>query len=313
MSESRAEAPRPPAGPQPRGPFGGGGLGAAPPQKAKAFKPSARRLIGRLAPERTGVILVIALAVTSVLLSLSGPRLLGRATDLIFGAFLRGHEVDFDAVAHVLGGVAALYVGASIFAWLQGHLLNHVVQRSVRRLRADAQAKLDRLPLAYFDTQQRGELLSRVTNDIDNVAQSLQQTLSQILTGLLTVVGVVVMMIVISPLLALIALVTVPLSIVTTARIARRAQKRFVAQWAHVGKLNAQIEEAFTGHALIKVFGQRKEVEARFAAKNEELFETALEATFISSIIPPVRRGARTARTSCPPSCRRAASVRTAW
>jgi ATP-binding cassette subfamily B protein len=298
-------------------------MGAAPPQKAKAFKPSARRLLGRLAPERTGALAVIALAIVSVALSLSGPRLLGRATDLIFSgalgrelpaglskseaiAMLReqgegrtadmlsamnvvpGHGVDFGAVAHVLELVALLYAGASLFAWLQGYLLNIVVQRTVRRLRTDAQAKLDRLPLAYFDTQPRGELLSRVTNDIDNVAQSLQQTLSAILIALLTVIGVLVMLFVLSPLLALISLVTVPLSVVATAKIARRAQKRFVAQWKHVGALNGQIEEAFTGHALVRVFGQARAVQARFERKNQELYEAGFKAQFLSSMIMPV-------------------------
>ena len=310
-----------PVAPPARGPFGG--MAGGPPQKAKAFKPSARRLLGRLAPERTGVLAVLALAITSVALSLSGPRLLGRATDLIFGglfgarlpagmtkaealAMLRargedrtadmlsamhvvpGQGVDFAAVAHVLELVMALYIGASLFAWLQGYLLNTVVQRTVRRLRTDAQAKLDRLPLSYFDRQPRGELLSRVTNDIDNVAQSLQQTLSQILIAMLTVLGVLVMLFWLSPLLALITLVTIPLSITATAKIARRAQKRFAAQWAHVGALNAQIEEAFTGHALVRVFGQARAVQARFARKNQELFDASFKAQFLSSVIMPV-------------------------
>ncbi|HVV83459.1 MAG TPA: ABC transporter ATP-binding protein [Kofleriaceae bacterium] len=314
----RAEAARAPS-PPPRGPFA---MGQAPPQKAKAFKPSARRLIGQLAPERKGIIAVIALGMTSIGLSLSGPRLLGRATDLIFGglfgqklpatmtkaqaiASLRargetrtadmlssmhvvpGHGVDFAAVAHVLELVMLLYIGSSLFAWMQGYLLNILVQRTVRRMRTQAQAKLDRLPLAYFDTQPRGELLSRVTNDIDNVAMGLQQTLSQILLALLTVVGVLIMLFWLSPLLATVMLVTVPLSVVTTAKIARRAQKRFAAQWAHVGALNGQIEEAFTGHSLVKVFGQQRAVEGRFGAKNQELYEASFKAQFMSSVIMP--------------------------
>jgi ATP-binding cassette, subfamily B, multidrug efflux pump len=297
MSSDKRPAP---AAPPARGPFGG--FGAAPPQKAKAFKPSARRLIGRLAPDRLGVFAVIGLAITSVVLGLSGPRLLGHATDVIFAglagdrlpADMRarmhvtpGAGIDFGELANVLVLVMVLYAGMSVFAWLQGFLLNIIVQRTVRRLRGDAQHKLDRLPLAYFDTQPRGELLSRVTNDIDNVAMGLQQTLSQILTGLLTVVGVVVMMLVLSPLLSLIALVTIPLSIVVTAKIGKRAQGRFVAQWKHVGALNGQIEEAFTGHSLITVFGRRREIEARFAAKNTELFQASFGAQFISSVIMP--------------------------
>src|SRR6185295_12977267 len=153
--------------------------------------------------------------------------------------------------------------------------------------RTDVQAKLSRVPLLYFDRQPHGEILSRVTNDIDNIAMSLQQTLSQILGGLLTVVGILIALVVISPLLALITLVTVPLSVIVTARIARRSQRRFAAQWAHVGALNGQIEEAFTGHSLVKVFGRQREVEARFRSKNEELFEVGFRAQFLSSIIMP--------------------------
>jgi ATP-binding cassette subfamily B protein len=181
----------------------------------------------------------------------------------------------------------ALYAGASILMWLQGYILNHVVQRTVKRLRADVDAKLMRVPLAYFDGQQHGEVLSRVTNDIDNVQMALQQTLSQILVALLTAVGVLVMLVVISPLLAIIALVTVPASVVVTAKIGKRAQKNFVAQWKHVGALNGQIEEAFTGHALVKVFGRRTQIETTFRAKNDELFDAGFKAQFVSSLIMP--------------------------
>jgi ATP-binding cassette subfamily B protein len=168
-----------------------------------------------------------------------------------------GHGIDFGALSHVLVLVMCLYIGASLLLWLQGYILYHVVQRTVRKLRADVDAKLMLVPLAYFDRQQHGEVLSRVTNDIDNVAMTLQQTLSQVLVALLTVVGILVMLVVISPLLSLIVLVTVPVSVVVTAKIGKRAQQGFIAQWKHVGALNGQIEEAFTGHALVKVFGRR--------------------------------------------------------
>jgi ATP-binding cassette subfamily B multidrug efflux pump len=195
--------------------------------------------------------------------------------------------IDFDALARVLVIVMSLYAGSSVLMWLQGYILNHVVQRTVRKLRADVDAKLMRVPLAYFDRQPHGEVLSRVTNDIDNVAMALQQTLSQILIALLTAVGILVMLVVISPLLAAIALVTVPISVTVTARIGKRAQAGFIAQWKHVGTLNGQIEEAFTGHTLVKVFGRRKQVEARFAAKNDELFDAGFKAQFVSSLIMP--------------------------
>jgi ATP-binding cassette subfamily B protein len=285
-----------------RGPFAG--AFGPPPQKAKTFGASARRLIRLLAPERPRIAAVMIAAVASVTLSVSGPRILGDATNLIFKGYLSTHPqgsatvakamnvvpgtgIDFGAVGHTLALVLALYIGASLLSWLQGYLLNFVVQGTVKRLRGDVQAKMSRLPLSYFDTHPHGELLSRVTNDIDNIAQSLQQSLSQILTGLLTVIGVLIMLVVISPLLSLIALVTVPISIAVTAKIGKRAQGRFVAQWKHVGALNGQIEEAFTGHSLVKVLGRRRDVEARFAAKNDELFQASFRAQFISSIIMP--------------------------
>ncbi|TDD63931.1 ABC transporter ATP-binding protein [Jiangella aurantiaca] len=303
------------------GPFGGGMAG--PPQKAMDFVPSAKRLIGRLRPERTGVLLVVVLAVVSVALNAVGPRLLGHGTDLIFQGVIGrqlpadvtkdqavenlradgqdtfadmiagmdvvpGQGVDFGALQSVLLGVLALYVGASLFMWIQAYLLNTIVQRTVFRLRSDVEDKIHRLPLKYFDANARGDVLSRVTNDIDNVSQSLQQTMSQLLNSLLTVLGVLAMMVWISPLLAVIALVTIPLSMVVTALIAKRSQQQFVAQWAHTGALNGQIEEAYTGHALVKVFGRQREVEQSFGAKNDELFQASFGAQFVSGLIMPV-------------------------
>jgi ATP-binding cassette subfamily B multidrug efflux pump len=322
MSTNRSAGPPAASPPRPifRGPFGGAGMG--PPAKAKTFRASAKRLLGRLAPQRPLIMLVIACSVVSVTLTVSGPKILGRATDIIFAGFFGarfpanlthaqavdalhqagndrmanlvdamavqpGHGIDFDALGAVLVLVLALYIGASLFAWLQGYILNHVVQRTVKRLRSDVEDKLMRVPLSYFDGQPHGEILSRVTNDIDNVAMALQQTLSQILNSLLIVIGVLVMLVVISPLLAVIALVTVPLSLVVTAKIAKRSQKGFVAQWKHLGALNGQIEESFTGHALVKVFGRRAQIEERFLAKNQELFEASFRAQFVSSIIMP--------------------------
>ncbi|MGE0400358.1 MAG: ABC transporter ATP-binding protein [Kofleriaceae bacterium] len=307
-----------PAAPQ-RGPFG---MGMGPPQKAKAFRQSAKRLLGRLAPQRVRVMLVLIFAVASVALSVAGPKILGRGANIIFEGFIGarlpagitkqeavemlradgqtrfadmvsamdvvpGHGIDFGALQHVLVLVTVLFIGASLFAWLQLYIINHVVQRTVRQMRTDVEAKLMRVPLSYFDGQQHGEVLSRASNDIDNVAMGLQQTLGQILGAMMTVLGVLVMLVVISPLLALITVVTVPLSLVITAKIAKRSQKGFVAQWKHVGALNGQIEEAFTGHSLVKVFGRRKQIEDRFRAKNDELFEASFGAQFVSSIIMP--------------------------
>ena len=198
-----------------------------------------------------------------------------------------GQGVDFAAVGQVLLLVLAVYVASAGSAGCRASCSTTVVQRTVRRLRGDVEAKLNRLPLSYFDRQPRGELLRRVTNDIDNVGQTLQQTMSQLLTSVLTVVGVLAMMFSISPLLALIALVTVPVSMLLTSLIAKRSQPQFIAQWRRTGKLNAHIEEMFTGHSLVKVFGRQQEAEREFDRQNDELYESSFGAQFISGMIMP--------------------------
>ena len=183
--------------------------------------------------------------------------------------------------------VLFVYIFASIFGWLQARILNGIVQRAMHRLRMQVEDKIHRLPLSYFDKVQRGELLSRVTNDVDNIGQTMQQTLSQVVTSLLTVIGVLVMMFIISPLLAMIALVTIPLTIVITVLVARQSQKLFVAQWKATGILNARVEETFSGHAVVKVFGHQKEAEADFLVENEEVYRASFGAQFLSGIIMP--------------------------
>jgi ATP-binding cassette, subfamily B, multidrug efflux pump len=303
-----------------RGPFGGGMVG----QKSMTFGPSAKRLIGRMRPFRVKATFVVLLAVVSVSFAVMGPKILGRATDLIFaGLFGRqipegvtqqqaadglradgqgqladlvahldhvvpGQGVDFSALASVLGLVLAVYVASALAAWLLAYLLNDVVQGTIYRMREEVEDKVNRLPLRYFDRQPRGELLSRVTNDIDNVSQTLQQTMSQLLQSLLTVVGVLAMMFWISPLLALVALVIVPVTMVVTGGIMKRSQGLFIQQWRRTGKLNAHIEEAFTGHALVKVFGRQHEVERAFEEQNDELFKASFGAQFVSGLIMPV-------------------------
>jgi ATP-binding cassette subfamily B multidrug efflux pump len=303
-----------------RGPFGGGMVG----QKSMTFGPSAKRLIGRMRPFRVKATFVVLLAVVSVSFAVMGPKILGRATDLIFaGLFGRqipegvtqqqaadglradgqgqladlvahldhvvpGQGVDFSALASVLGLVLAVYVASALAAWLLAYLLNDVVQGTIYRMREEVEDKVNRLPLRYFDRQPRGELLSRVTNDIDNVSQTLQQTMSQLLQSLLTVVGVLAMMFWISPLLALVALVIVPVTMVVTSGIMKRSQGLFIQQWRRTGKLNAHIEEAFTGHALVKVFGRQHEVEQAFEEQNDELFKASFGAQFVSGLIMPV-------------------------
>ena len=322
----QSSAPKAPERPKYGPPAGGGGGRmwgqARPVEKSLNFLPSLKRLVGHLAPERVILSLSVLLAVVGIFLNVMGPRILGMATDVIFTgvvgkslpsgatkeqavAALRaegnntfadlverlnvipGQGIDFTLLGHLLLLALGLYLVASLFLWLQGYLLNGAVQRSIYTLRSQVEDKINRLPLSYFDKQTRGELLSRVTNDIDNISQALQQTLSQLLTSLLTVIGVTIMMFVVSPVLALIALVTIPLSIVVTTVIGKRSQKLFIEQWKSTGELNGHIEEAFTGQSLVKVFGRQREVDAVFAERNSTLYKASFGAQFISGLIMP--------------------------
>jgi ATP-binding cassette, subfamily B, multidrug efflux pump len=289
MSQTSTSRPPVRRGPGGGGPFGGMGM---PVEKSLNFGPSARRLVGTLRPERLKVAAVLVAAIVSVFFAVIGPKLLGNATNIIVDGvyspgFGKGPGIDFDALAMLLGVIILIYVLSALLSWLQQYLLAGVTQRTVYRMRRDIEAKINRLPLSYFDKVPRGELLSRVTNDIDNISTTMQQTLSQVITSVLTVIGVLIMMFTIDWQLALIALVTIPFTILITAVIGKRSQKKFVAQWKHTGLLNSQIEEAATGHALVKVFGRHKEVDARFDEKNEELYQASFGAQFISGIILP--------------------------
>ncbi|MFI5715070.1 ABC transporter ATP-binding protein [Nocardia sp. NPDC051750] len=298
------------------------GMAGAPDAKPRSFKSSLKRLGGRLAPERRLVIVVVALGVISVVLNIAGPYLLGKATNLIFdgvvgrqlpagvskddaiaGLRAQGQDtfadmlsgmdvvpgvgIDFSAVGRVLILVLVLYLGAALFGWLQAYLLNDLINRTIKRLRSDVEDKIHRLPLSYFDSAPRGDVLSRVTNDVDNISQSLQQTMSQLLISLLSVLGILGMMFWISPLLALIALLTVPAVIVVTAQIAKRSKPHFGDQWKYTGLVNAQVEEAYTGHEVVTAFGRSRQVGAEFDERNEHLYQSSFKAQFISGLIMP--------------------------
>ncbi|MFC4493149.1 ABC transporter ATP-binding protein [Streptomyces ovatisporus] len=296
--------------------------GGAPPQRSSDFKGSAKRLLGQFAPERATLAVMGLLVLLSVSMSVLGPKMLGQATDLIFAGYIGrqlpdgatreqvlermrnagdgkvadmlsgmdftpGQGIDFGAVAQVLAVVLVIYALAGLTMLLGGRLSVRAINHTVFRLREQVEAKLARLPLSYFDKQTRGEVLSRVTNDIDNVGQTLQQTLGQIINSLLTIVGVLVMMFWISPLLALVAMVTVPLSLTVATRLGKRAQPEFVEQWASTGRLNSHVEEMYTGHALVKVFGRQKESAEAFREHNEALCRAGFKAQFVSGIMQP--------------------------
>jgi len=274
-------------------PGGGGRFHSVgvPMERSKDFPGTASRLFDRLHPELVGVVVVIVLALASVSMVVIGPRILGHATNIVFDGLTgrNGRQgIDFGDLHRVLLIALALYLASFALSYLQAYLLAGIVQRTMRTLRNDVEAKLNSLPLGFVDRQPRGDLLSRVTNDIDNVAQSLQQTLSQLLTSSLTIIGVVVMMFLISPVLAFVALLTVPLSIVAMGQIAKRSKPKFMAQWKQTGALNAQVEEVFTGHAIVRAFGRQSEARERFAATNEQLYRAGFEAQFMSGSIQPV-------------------------
>jgi ATP-binding cassette subfamily B protein len=298
-------------------------MGGMSTEKALDFAGSSRRLLRMLSPQRPLIIAALVMGVVSVALSVIGPKVLGNVTNLVFSGFISskipagvtkaefvarlqatghstqakligalhltpGQGINFDQVGRTLAVVALIYAGAAVCSVIQGRVVATIVQRAIFRMREQVQDKLARLPLSYFDRQPRGEILSRVTNDIDNLAQSLQQTLSQVVTSVLTIVGVLAAMIWISWLLALIALVTVPASIFLVARIGKRAQPQFVRQWSTTGRLNAHVEENFTGHSLVRAFGRTKDSMAVFAEQNEKLYQASFRAQFISGTIQPV-------------------------
>ncbi|MEU7313372.1 ABC transporter ATP-binding protein [Streptomyces sp. NPDC007083] len=301
---------------------GPGGTAGGPPRRSMDFAGSGKRLLRQFRPERGRLLLMLGVLVVSVTLSVIGPKLLGHATDLVFGGFVGrklpagltkeqalenlrqrgddgvadmlsgmdftpGQGIDFGAVGTVLLGVAAVYAAAGLLMLWSGRISVRVITRTVFRLRERVEEKLGRLPLSYLDGQSRGEVLSRVTNDIDNLGQTLQQTMGQLVNSLLTIVGVLAVMFWISPLLALVALLTVPLSALVATRVGKRAQPQFVAQWKSTGALNAHVEEMYTGHALVKVFGRQRESAEVFAEQNEELYRSGFKAQFISGVMQP--------------------------
>ncbi|MDQ0601921.1 ATP-binding cassette subfamily B multidrug efflux pump [Streptomyces canus] len=305
------------------GPMGRMMAGTGPDHRSMDFKVSGRRLISHFRPERFTVYALVFCVFVSVGLSVVGPKILGEATDLVFAGivgrqmepgaskeqvleamrergdgqvadmlrstdFTPGEGIDFGAVGHVLLIALVVFVAAGLLMLVATRLVNRVVNRTMFRMREDVQTKLSRLPLSYFDKRQRGEVLSRATNDIDNIGQTLNQSMGQLINSILTIIGVLAMMFWVSWLLALVALVTVPLSFVIATRVGKRSQPHFVQQWRSTGKLNAHVEEMYTGHTLVKVFGRQDESAQQFAEQNEALYEAGFKAQFNSGVMQPL-------------------------
>ncbi|MFI2199881.1 ABC transporter ATP-binding protein [Streptomyces sp. NPDC020192] len=297
--------------------------GQGPDQRSMDFKGSGKRLIGQFRPERLTIYGLLVCVVVSVGLNVVGPKILGKATDLVFAGiigrqmpagttkeqvldrmrahgqgsvadmlkstdFTPGKGIDFGAVGDVLVLALGTFLVAGLLSAVATRLVNRAVNRTMFRLREQVQTKLSRLPLSYFDKRQRGEVLSRATNDIDNIGQTLQQSMGQLINALLTIVGVLAVMFWVSWILALVALVTVPLSALVATRVGKRSQPHFVQQWRTTGKLNAHIEEMYTGHTLVKVFGRQEESAKQFAEQNEALYEAGFKAQFNSGVMQPL-------------------------
>lgn len=258
-----------------------------PTKKAKHFWPSAKRMIGLLFSEKWRLTTIVFLVIGSVVLTVIAPKVLGAAVDVIWDGVRGDTGVDFTRLGQLILAVLALYLGAAFLMWLQGYLLNGLVMRVVYKLRQDIEHKINRLPLKYFDSRQRGDVLSRVTNDVDNIQQALQQGFSQLIENLLLLVGMTAMMFIVSWQLALITLVSLPLSALIAGMLGVRAQKLFVAQWKHTGDMNGHIEESFTGHELIRIYNRGDEMSEEFARRNGRVFDASYRAQFISGAMMP--------------------------
>lgn len=289
----------PPAGNQPARPMAGpmrgpGGMMGMPVQKARDFRGTARRLLGYMRPYRLQLVIVLLTAVLGTAFNIVGPKIMGEATTKLFEGLIArsqgvpGAAIDFGGIANILLILVVLYLISSAFMYLQQYVMAGVAQNTVYDMRHDVDNKLARLPLKFFDARTHGEVLSRVTNDVDNISNTLQQSVTQLLTSVITILGVMVMMFTINFWMTLIALVAVPLSLAIAALIGTRSQKYFVNQQKTLGQLNGHVEEMYTGHKIVKVFGREEDSVRKFNEYNEQLYEVGWKAQFISGLIMPV-------------------------
>ncbi|MGJ7913332.1 ABC transporter ATP-binding protein [Neobacillus sp. LXY-1] len=291
--ESRQHGPGPGGGPRPGGGFGPMGM-AMPPQKAKNFKGTLNRLIGYLKPYTLQLFAVLLTAIISTVFSIVSPKIMGKATTKLFEGLMMkfkgipGAKIDFDYIGQIIILLIGLYIISAIFSYLQQFIMAGVAQKMVYHLRKEVEEKLNRLPLKYFDSRTHGEILSRAVNDVDNISTTLQQSLTQLITSVITLIGIIVMMLTISPLMTLIVIVTLPLSFISITKIAKKSQGYFMGQQKALGELNGHVEEMYTGHKVIKVFGREKQSIEKFEESNEALYQSAWKAQFMAGLIMPL-------------------------
>ncbi|MEH7548671.1 ABC transporter ATP-binding protein [Neobacillus vireti] len=295
-TDSKNQRPEHGGAPQKLGPgggFGPRGMGM-PVQKAKDFKGTLKRLVVYLKPYKLQLVSVLITAIISTIFSIVSPKIMGKATTKLFEGLMMklkgvpGAKIDFDYIGQIILLLIGLYILSAIFAYLQGYIMAGVAQKTVYHLRKEVEEKLNRLPLKYFDSKTHGEILSRAVNDVDNISTTLQQSLTQLITSVVTLIGVIVMMLSISPLMTLIVIVTLPLSFITTANIAKKSQQYFKGQQKSLGQLNGHVEEMYTGHKVVKVFGHEKKSIEQFEEINDKLYQSGWKAQFVSGMIMPL-------------------------
>ena len=261
-------------------------------EKAKDFKGTMKKLMGYLAQYKIGLLLVVIFAIGSTVFNIAGPKILGKATTELFHGLVSkvsgGSGIDFDKIAKILIGLMCLYVCSALFSFIQGYIMTGVSQKLTYRMRKEISEKIDRLPMGYFDKMTHGEILSRITNDVDTLSQSLNQSATQVITSVATIIGVLVMMLSISPLMTVIAILILPLSMGLIGMIVKRSQRYFKEQQEYLGYVNGQVEEVYGGHNIVKAFNKEDDIIDEFDRDNDRLYRSAWKSQFLSGMMMPI-------------------------
>lgn len=264
----------------------------APVEKAKDFKGTMKKLLQYLGAYKISIMAVIIFAIGSTVFNIVGPKILGRATTEIFKGLVRkvsgGSGIDFTKIGKILGMLLVLYLCSALFSFIQGYIMTGVSQKLTYRMRKEISEKINRLPMNYFDKMTHGEVLSRITNDVDTLSQSLNQSATQVITSVATIVGVLIMMLSISPLMTLTALLLLPISMGFISVIVKRSQKYFMSQQEYLGHVNGQVEEVYGGHNIVKAFNKEQDVIATFDKDNDMLYQSAWKSQFLSGMMMPI-------------------------
>ena len=261
-------------------------------EKAKDFKGTMKKLMGYITQYKIGLLLVVIFAIGSTIFNIAGPKILGKATTELFHGLISkvsgGSGIDFDKIAKILIGLMCLYVCSALFSFIQGYIMTGVSQKLTYRMRKEISEKIDRLPMGYFDKMTHGEILSRITNDVDTLSQSLNQSATQVITSVATIIGVLVMMLSISPLMTVIAILILPLSMGLIGMIVKRSQRYFKEQQEYLGYVNGQVEEVYGGHNIVKAFNKEDDVIGEFDRDNDRLYRSAWKSQFLSGMMMPI-------------------------